>query len=111
MKNLITILAVCFSIAIATAQTKPTKEETFQYIKNEIGESMYAYLFWTSFSMSEMKLNGCELTLKNKVEDRDGKITYSTKTIPMDQIEKIELYINKNSWHNKILRLSTKQIN
>lgn len=101
MKNLITIVAVCFSTATGFAQdTKPTKEETFQYIKNEIGEEVYCHFIDSSYSISEMKLSGCELTFKEKSKSNDGKITYTNVKIPMDQIEKVELYKYKDGRHH-----------
>lgn len=97
MKNLITIVAVCFSIATGFAQdTKPTKEETVAYINNILSTSLgvwYKYeepgdfskVISQKFSLEEYTYTD-ETTFDYKVNDTE---IYSFIKIPWHTLKSI----------------------
>lgn len=74
MKNLLTIVALCFSIATAAAQdTKPTKEETIAYIKNIVQDADENYLHWKSGSISQVYASAFSNDLAGYASHFEGK--------------------------------------
>ena len=125
MKNLFTLFAILLSLGITNAQTKkpvakktetptkaetpavikgPTKEETIEYIKNEIGQgkenltSFHLALDDTYYQefIEYINISDCEFTFKHRKEwERTGSVEYEITIIPLDKIQNIEIIIEK----------------
>ncbi|GAB1345373.1 hypothetical protein [Cloacibacterium normanense] len=127
MKNLLTLFAIILSVGVANAQTKkpvakktdtptkaettvvmkgPTKEETIEYIKNEIGENvknltatsiLFGNLFKAEY-IKEISISDCTLTIKTIIEssnEQKRKVENEIVTIPLNKIQNIEIVNDK----------------
>ena len=144
MKNLFTLFAILLSLGITNAQTKkpvakktdaptktvttvvmkgPTKEETIEYIKNEIGENvknltatsiLFGNLFKAEY-IKEISISDCTLTIKTIIEssnEQKRKVENEIVTIPLNKIQNIEVVndkqesgqIKKNIFNKKTLK-------
>ena len=125
MKNLFTLFAILLSLGLANAQTKkplakktdtptkvetptatkgPTKEETIEYIKNEIGEgaknlTATNLVDYPEFEyIKEMSISNCTLTIKIIIAKRvieERKVENEIVTIPLNKIQNIEIVNDK----------------
>ncbi len=144
MKNLLTLFAIILSLGVTNAQTKklvakktdtptkaettvvmkgPTKEETIEYIKNEIGENvknltatsiLFGNLFKAEY-IKEISISDCTLTIKTIIEssnEQKRKVENEIVTIPLNKIQNIEVVndkqesgqIKKNIFNKKTLK-------
>ena len=127
MKNLLTLFFFILSLVVTNAQTNkpvakktdtptkaettvvmkgPTKEETIEYIKNEIGENvknltatsiLFGNLFKAEY-IKEISISDCTLTIKTIIEssnEQKRKVENEIVTIPLNKIQNIEIVNDK----------------
>jgi hypothetical protein len=114
MKTLLTLFAIILSVGVANAQTKkpvvkktdtpaktetttttkgPTKEETIEYIKNELQREFNLSIYTTRTDykvyLEDLDVQGCDLVFIKRTEN-SGEISKEKIIIPLDKIESIE---------------------